>query len=111
MTAPSLYTCDAESQIKIAARRHLSHDGDRRRDSWFGNPTRESIFPRGKRVAVILAGGHPIYYAEEMRGTSRILFQNNLAACYFGTRSYSGRLGRWQSADGSDSAPKFVLVR
>ena len=61
-------------------RRRLSHDGDRRRDSWFGNPTRESIFLRGKRVAVILAGGHPIYYAEEMRGTSRILFQNNLAA-------------------------------
>jgi hypothetical protein len=57
---------------------------------------------------VIPAGDHPIYYLEEMLGTSRIIL-NHLTAWYFGTRSYSIRFGRWQSAEGSDAAPRFSL--
>jgi hypothetical protein len=48
---------------------------------------------------VIPAGGHPIYYVEEMLGISRNIL-NNLTAWYFGTRSCSSRFGRWQSAVG-----------
>jgi RHS repeat-associated protein len=42
----------------------------------------EYIFFGGKRVAMLPAGGNPIYYVGDMLGTSRLITQNNGAVCY-----------------------------
>ena len=47
-----------------------------------GNTLNEYIFFGGKRVAMLPAGGNPIYYAEDLLGSSRVITQNNGAVCY-----------------------------
>jgi RHS repeat-associated protein len=96
------YTWDAESQLKTAAGVTYSYDGDGRRVSksngklyWYGsggdilaetdasgnNPT-EYIFFGGKRVAMLPAGSTPIYYVEDLLGTSRVITSNTGVLCY-----------------------------
>lgn len=47
-----------------------------------GATLNEYIFFGGKRVAMLPAGGNPIYYAEDLLGSSRVITQNNGAVCY-----------------------------
>jgi len=47
-----------------------------------GNTLNEYIFFSGKRIAMLPAGGNPIYYAEDLLGSSRVMTQNNGAVCY-----------------------------
>jgi RHS repeat-associated protein len=96
------YTYDAESQIKTANGVTYAYDGDGRRVSksngklyWYGsggeilaetdasgNPTAEYIFFGGKRIAMLPAGGSPIYYVEDLLGTSRVITTNTGTVCY-----------------------------
>ncbi len=96
------YIWDAESQLKTAAGVTYAYDGDGRRVSksngklyWYGsggdilaetdasgNATAEYIFFGGKRVAMLPAGGNPIYYVEDLLGTSRVITNNTGAVCY-----------------------------
>jgi RHS repeat-associated protein len=96
------YVWDAESQLKSAAGVNYAYDGDGRRVAkvgtklyWYGsggdilaetdtsgNTTAEYIFFGGKRIAMIPAGGTPVYYVEDMLGTSRILTTNAGVVCY-----------------------------
>jgi len=96
------YTWDAESQLKTAAAVTYTYDGDGRRVSkstgklyWYGsggdilaetdasgNTTAEYIFFGGKRVAMLPAGGSPVYYVEDMLGTSRVVTTNAGVVCY-----------------------------
>jgi RHS repeat-associated protein len=96
------YTWDAESQLKTAAGVTYTYDGDGRRVSkssgklyWYGsggdilaetdasgNTTAEYIFFGGKRVAMLPAGGNPIYYIEDLLGTSRVITTNAGTVCY-----------------------------
>jgi RHS repeat-associated protein len=96
------YTWDAESQLKTAAGVTYAYDGDGRRVSkvgsklyWYGsggdilaetdasgnNPT-EYIFFGGKRIAMLPAGSTPIYYIEDLLGTSRVTTTNTGVVCY-----------------------------
>jgi RHS repeat-associated protein len=96
------YTWNAESQLKTAAGVTYAYDGDGRRVSkssgklyWYGsggdilaetdasgnNPT-EYIFFGGKRVAMLPAGSTPIYYVEDLLGTSRVITTNTGVVCY-----------------------------
>ncbi|HTQ59521.1 MAG TPA: RHS repeat-associated core domain-containing protein [Candidatus Solibacter sp.] len=47
-----------------------------------GTTLNEYIFFGGRRVAMLPAGGNPIYYAEDLLGSSRVITQNNGAVCY-----------------------------
>jgi len=47
-----------------------------------GATLNEYIFFAGKRIAMLPAGGNPIYYAEDLLGSSRVVTQNNGAVCY-----------------------------
>jgi RHS repeat-associated protein len=47
-----------------------------------GNTLNEYVFFGGKRVAMLPAGGNPIYYVEDILGTSRVITQNNGTVCY-----------------------------
>ncbi|MGB7283740.1 MAG: RHS repeat-associated core domain-containing protein [Candidatus Acidiferrum sp.] len=47
-----------------------------------GNTLNEYIFFGGKRIAMLPAGGNPIYYVEDMLGTSRLITTNSGAVCY-----------------------------
>jgi RHS repeat-associated protein len=96
------YVWDAESQLKSAAGVTYTYDGAGRRVSkvgsklyWYGsggeilaetdtngNATAEYIFFGGKRVAMLPASGNPIYYVEDMLGTSRVLTTNTGVVCY-----------------------------
>src|SRR2546427_5856599 len=96
------YTWDAESQLKTAAGVTYLYDGSGRRVSksngklyWYGsggeilaetdangnNPT-EYIFFGGQRVAMLPATGNPIYYVEDLLGTSRVITSNTGVVCY-----------------------------
>jgi len=96
------YTWNAESQLKTAAGVTYAYDGDGRRVSkssgklyWYGsggdilaetdasgnNPI-EYIFFGGKRVAMLPAGSTPIYYVEDLLGTSRVITSNTGVVCY-----------------------------
>jgi RHS repeat-associated protein len=96
------YTWDGESQLKTAAGVTYAYDGDGRRVSkssgklyWYGsggdilaetdasgNTTAEYIFFGGKRIAMLPASSTPIYYVEDMLGTSRVITTNTGTACY-----------------------------
>src|SRR5579859_4033106 len=96
------YSWNAESEMKAAAGVTYGYDGDGRRVYkssgklyWYGaggdilaetdasgNTLAEYVFFGGKRLAMLPAGGNPIYYVEDMLGTSRVITQNNGAVCY-----------------------------
>jgi RHS repeat-associated protein len=103
------YTWDAESQLKVTAGSTYLYDGDGRRVAkantavppvpyklyWYGaggevlaetdaagNTTAEYIFFAGKRVAMLPATGNPIYYVEDLLGTSRVITTNTGVVCY-----------------------------
>jgi RHS repeat-associated protein len=96
------YTWDAESQLKTAAGVTYAYDGDGRRVSkvgsklyWYGsggevlaetdsagNTQNEYIFFGGKRIAMLPAGSTPIYYVEDMLGSSRVVTTNTGVVCY-----------------------------
>jgi RHS repeat-associated protein len=96
------YTWDAESQLKTAGGVTYGYDGDGRRASksngklyWYGsggeilaetdasgNTTAEYVFFAGKRVAMLPSGGNPVYYIEDMLGTSRVITTNAGVVCY-----------------------------
>lgn len=96
------YQWDSESQLKSAAGVTYTYDGDGRRVAkvgsklyWYGsggdilaetdgagNTTTEYIFFGGKRIAMLPAGGNPVYYVEDLLGTSRVLTTNTGVVCY-----------------------------
>jgi RHS repeat-associated protein len=105
------YVWDGESQLKSAAGVNYLYDGDGRRVSksngklyWYGsggdilaetdacgNTTAEYIFFGGKRIAMIpwsgascssTVAGNPIYYVEDLLGTSRVITTNTGVVCY-----------------------------
>jgi RHS repeat-associated protein len=96
------YTWDAEGQLKTAGGVTYSYDGDGRRAAkvgsklyWYGsggeilaetdasgNTLNEYVYFGGKRVAVVPASGAPLYYAEDMLGSSRVIVQSNGTLCY-----------------------------
>lgn len=96
------YGWDAESQLKTAAGVNYNYDGDGRRIAkvgskvyWYdggskilaetdasGNTTAEYIFFGGKRIAMVGSSGSPIYYVEDLLGTSRVLTTNTGTVCY-----------------------------
>jgi RHS repeat-associated protein len=96
------YTWDAESQLKTATGVTYAYDGDGRRVSkssgklyWYGsggdilaetdasgNATAEYIFFGGKRLAMLPTGSDPIYYVEDLLGTSRVITNNTGVVCY-----------------------------
>jgi RHS repeat-associated protein len=47
-----------------------------------GTTTAEYIFFGGKRIAMLPASSTPIYYVEDMLGTSRVITTNTGAVCY-----------------------------
>jgi len=96
------YAWNAESQLNTAAGVTYTYDGDGRRVSkvsskvyWYGsggdilaetdasgNTTAEYIFFGGKRIALLPAGSTPIYYVEDLLGTSRVTTTNTGVVCY-----------------------------
>jgi RHS repeat-associated protein len=100
------YNWDAESQLKSATTSgtttNYTYDGDGRRVAkvgsklyWYGsggdilaetdasgNTTAEYIFFGGKRIAMLPASGTPLYYVEDMLGTSRVITTNTGVVCY-----------------------------
>jgi RHS repeat-associated protein len=100
------YQWDAESQLKSATNggttTNYTYDGDGRRVSkvgsklyWYGsgddvlaetdasgNTTAEYIYFGGKRIAQVPATGSPIYYVEDLLGTSRVITTNAGVVCY-----------------------------
>jgi len=100
------YTWNAESELKSAvnagATTNYAYDGNGRRASkssgklyWYGsggeilaesdangNNNAEYIIFGGKRIAMLPAGGNPIYYVEDLLGTSRIITTNTGIVCY-----------------------------
>jgi RHS repeat-associated protein len=100
------YTWDGESQLKSATNNgtttNYTYDGAGRRASkvggklyWYGsggeilaetdasgNTLNEYIFFGGKRIAMLPAGGNPIYYVEDLLGTSRVITSNAGVVCY-----------------------------
>ncbi len=47
-----------------------------------GNTLNAYVFFGGKRVALVPATGTPLYYAEDMLGSSRVIVQSNGTLCY-----------------------------
>jgi RHS repeat-associated protein len=105
------YSWDAESQLKSAGGVNYLYDDHGRRVSksngklyWYdagseilaetdacGNTTAEYIFFGGKRIAMIpwsgascssTVVGNPIYYVEDLLGTSRVITSNAGVVCY-----------------------------
>jgi len=96
------YIWNGESQLKSSGGVNYLYDGDGRRVSkvgsklyWYGSggdilaetnasgaTTAEYIFFGGKRVAMLPAGGNPIYYVEDLLGTSRVITTNTGVVCY-----------------------------
>ena len=96
------YSWHAESQLKSGGGVTYTYDGHGRRVAkvgsklyWYGsggdilaetdasgNTTAEYIFFGGKRIAMLPAGGNPIYYVEDMLGTSRVITSNSGIVCY-----------------------------
>jgi RHS repeat-associated protein len=90
------------SPLKSAHGRNYAYDGDGHRVSksssklyWYGsggdilaetdtsgNTTAEYVFFGGQRVAMLPSGSNPVYYVEDMLGTSRVIPQNNGVVCY-----------------------------
>jgi RHS repeat-associated protein len=96
------YTWDGESQLQTAGGVTYSYDGSGRRAAkvggklyWYGsggevlaetdasgNVQNEYVYFGGHRVAMLPTGGAPIYYAEDMLGSSRVIVTNSGAVCY-----------------------------
>jgi RHS repeat-associated protein len=103
------YTWDAESQLKVTAGSTYLYDGSGRRVAkantavppvpyklyWYGAggeilaetsatgaTTAEYVFFGGKRVAMLPASSTPIYYVEDLLGTSRVTTTNTGVVCY-----------------------------
>jgi RHS repeat-associated protein len=96
------YLWNAESQLKSAGGVNYLYDGDGRREAkvgsklyWHGsgdeilaetdasgNTTSEYVFFGGKRIAMLSSGGNPLYYVEDMLGTSRVMTTNAGVVCY-----------------------------
>jgi RHS repeat-associated protein len=96
------YNWNAESQLKSAGGVTYAYDGDGRRVAkvgsklyWYGsggeilgetdasgNTTAEYIFFAGQRIAQVPATGTPIYYVEDLLGTSRVITTNIGVVCY-----------------------------
>jgi RHS repeat-associated protein len=96
------YTWDAESQLKSGAGVSYLYDGDGRRVSkvgsrlyWYGsgsevlaetdtagNTQNEYVFFGGKRIAMLPASSTPMYYLEDMLGTSRVITNSVGVVCY-----------------------------
>jgi RHS repeat-associated protein len=100
------YSWDAETELKSAtnggATTNYAYDGDGRRASkssgklyWYGsggdilaetdasgNTSAEYIFFGGKRIAMLPASGNPIYYVEDLLGTSRVITTSSGIVCY-----------------------------
>jgi RHS repeat-associated protein len=102
------YTWNAESQLKSGGGVNYLYDGDGRRVAkvgsklyWYdggseilaetdasGNATAEYIFFGGQRIAMIPSSGsppvagNPIYYVEDLLGTSRVITTNTGVVCY-----------------------------
>jgi RHS repeat-associated protein len=88
--------------LKTAAGVTYTYDGDGRRVSkssgilyWYGsggdilaetdasgNTTNEYVFFGGKRIAMLPAGRNPIYYVEDLLGTSRVITTSTGVVCY-----------------------------
>ena len=103
------YTWNGESQLKTAGGLSYLYDGDGRRVAkantavppvpnklyWYGSggeilaetdgvgsTQNEYIFFGGKRVAQVPATGNPIYYVEDLLGSSRVVTTNAGVLCY-----------------------------
>ncbi|MBZ5527084.1 MAG: hypothetical protein LAN71_04165 [Acidobacteriia bacterium] len=96
------YNWNAESQLKSTNSVNYLYDGNGRRVSksngklyWYGagseilaetdaagNTTAEYVFFGGKRIAMLPAGSNPIYYVEDLLGTSRVTTTNTGVVCY-----------------------------
>ncbi len=96
------YTWDGESQLKSAGGVTYAYDGNGRRAAkvgsklyWYGsggdilaetdasgNTAAEYIFFGGKRVAMLPASSTPIYYVEDLLGSSRAITSNTGGVCY-----------------------------
>ena len=101
-TVYSNYVWDGEGQLKSANGTTYASDGDGRRVAkvgsklyWYGSggnilaettasgtTTAEYIFFGGKRIAMLPASSTPIYYVEDMLGTSRVITSNTGVVCY-----------------------------
>ena len=96
------YTWNAESQLKAGAGVNYAYDGDGRRVSksngklyWYGsggeilaetdaagNTLNEYVFFGGQRIAMLPVGSNPIYYVEDLLGTSRVTTTYIGVVCY-----------------------------
>jgi len=96
------YNWNAESQLKSAGGVNYLYDGDGRRVEkvgsklyWYGSGDQilaetnasgtalnEYVFFGGKRIAMLPAGGNPLYYVEDLLGTSRVMTTNAGVKCY-----------------------------
>ncbi len=103
------YAWNAESQLKVTAGSTYIYDGDGRRVAkantatppvpyklyWYGsggeilaetdasgNNPNEYIFFGGQRVAMLPANSTPIFYVEDLLGTSRVTTTNTGVVCY-----------------------------
>jgi RHS repeat-associated protein len=96
------YIWDGESQLTSGGGVNYLYDGDGRRVAkvgsklyWYGsggeilaetdtagNTQNEYVFFGGKRIAQVPATGNPIYYVEDLLGTSRVLTTASGTVCY-----------------------------
>lgn len=96
------YTWNGEGEMASGGGVNYAYDGNGNRVSksngklyWYGadgeilaetdasgNPTNEYVFFGGQRIAVLPAGGNPIYYAEDFLGSSRINTTSTGVVCY-----------------------------
>ena len=96
------FTYDAENHLVNTASVTYTYDGDGKRVQksngtlyWYGtssepiaetnasgNTTNEYIFFGGKRVALVAAGTSPVYYAQDILGTSRVITNSAGSICY-----------------------------
>src|SRR5207247_11325683 len=96
------YSWNAESPLNSGGGVNYLYDGDGRRVAkagsklyWYGsggdilaetdgsgNTTAEYVFFGGKRIAQVPASGNPIYYVEDLLGTSRVLTTHTGVVCY-----------------------------
>ena len=96
------YAWNAESQLASAAGVTYTYDAEGRRvtkssgknyiydlsgdilaeTDGSGNTLNEYVFFGGKRIATLPAGGNPLYYVEDLLGTSRILTDSSGVVCY-----------------------------
>jgi RHS repeat-associated protein len=98
------YTWNGENQMTTAAGVAYAYDGDGRRVSkgggefyWYGsggeilaetdsggNTLNEYVFFGGRRIAVLPASSNPLYYAQDLLGSSRVMVQVDGTLCYDG---------------------------